>query len=150
MVVQLDERLPNSLFGYTDYPSHQNHEWKEDFRNNAPQLLRQENVLASQYREDKQQPAENHEENQRGEGKTEDSWEGGMNVFQSNGGNIPEEKDKKEENDTGQDEQSNKDPLLRPNLQCHPLKIQISNSEVQMNQLASPMDNMYFNKFVVC
>jgi len=61
-----------------------------------------------------------------------------MDVIQSNDGNIPEEKDKKEENDTGQDEQSNKDPFLRPVLQYHPLKIQISNSEVQMNQLAPP------------
>ena len=32
VVVQRDERLPNSLFRYTDDFPHQNHEWKEDFR----------------------------------------------------------------------------------------------------------------------
>jgi hypothetical protein len=103
MIVQFDERLLDSLFGYTDYLSHQNHEGEEDFRNNASQLMRQENVLSSQYGEDKQQTAKDHEEDQRGEGKTEDRWEGGMNVFQSNDGNIPEEKDEKEEYDTGKD-----------------------------------------------
>jgi hypothetical protein len=37
---------------------------------------------------------------------------------------------------------------LRPVPQCHPLKIQISKSEVQMNQHGTPL--RYFNKFVVC
>jgi hypothetical protein len=58
--------------------------------------MRQEDILPSQYGEDKEKTTEDHEENQKGEGDTEDDWEGEMNVFQPNDGNIPEEENEKE------------------------------------------------------
>ncbi len=65
--------------------------------------MRQEDILPSQYGEDKEKTTGDHEENQKGEGKTEDHWEGGMNVFQPYDGNIPQEKDEKEKNEIGKD-----------------------------------------------
>ena len=65
--------------------------------------MRQKDILPSQYGEDKQETAEDHEENQKGEDETEDQWKGRMNVFQPNDRNIPKKKDKKEENDTSKD-----------------------------------------------
>ena len=40
-----------------------------------------------------------------------------MNIFQSHQRNIPEQKDEKEKDQTGKDQQSNKDPLLWPVFQ---------------------------------
>lgn len=137
MVVQFDEGLPNPLFRYTDYLSHQDHEWKKDFRDNASQPMRQEDILPPQDGEDEQKTAEDHEEDQKGEGETEDKWKGGMNGFQPNHGNIPKEEDEKEENDTGKDEQSNEDSLLRPNLQRDPLK----KSNIKIRRPAQPVGN---------
>jgi hypothetical protein len=65
--------------------------------------MRQEDILPPQYGEDKQKTAEDHEENQKGKGETEDKREVGMNVFQPHHGNIPEEENEKEENETGKD-----------------------------------------------
>jgi hypothetical protein len=65
--------------------------------------MRQEDVLSPQDGEYKEKTAEDHEENQKGEGDTEDDREVGMNVFQPDDGNIPEEKDEKEENETSKD-----------------------------------------------
>jgi len=65
--------------------------------------MRQKDILPSHDGEDKQETAGDHEEDQKGEGEAEDRGEGGMNVSQSHHGNIPEEKDEKEEDDTGKD-----------------------------------------------
>lgn len=43
-----------------------------------------------------------------------------MNGSQSDDGNVPEEKEEKQENDTGKDQQSNEDSLFGPNLQRRP------------------------------
>ena len=103
MVVQLDERLLNFVFRYPDDFSHQDHQGEKDFGNKTSQPMREEDVFPPEYCEDKEQTAEDHEEDQEGEGQTEDGREGGMNVFQPHHWNIPEKKDKTEENDTGED-----------------------------------------------
>ena len=103
MVVQLDKGLLNFVFRYPDDFSHQDHQGEKDFGNKTSQPMREEDVFPPEYGEDKEQTAEDHEEDQEGEGQTEDGREGGMNVFQPHHGNIPEKKDKTEENDTGED-----------------------------------------------
>ncbi len=65
--------------------------------------MREKDVLAPEYGEDKEETAKGHEEDQKGEGEAEERRQGGMNVFQPNHGNIPEEKDENEENHTGKD-----------------------------------------------
>jgi hypothetical protein len=89
MVVQLDERLLDFVFRYPDDLSHQDHQGEKDFGDEASQLMREEDVLPSEYGEDKEQ--------------TENRREGGMNVFQPDHGNIPEEKNENEQNNTGKD-----------------------------------------------
>ena len=63
--------------------------------------MRQEDILPPQYGEDKQKTAWDDEEDQKGEGESEDKREGGMNVFQPYDGDVPEEKDEKEKNAAG-------------------------------------------------
>jgi hypothetical protein len=46
-----------------------------------------------------------------------------MNVSQPHHRNVPEEEDENEKNETGKDEQSDEDSLLRLNSQRHPLVI---------------------------
>jgi len=41
---------------------------KKDFRDKASQLMRQEDILPSQYGEDKQKTSGDHEEDQKGDG----------------------------------------------------------------------------------
>lgn len=121
MVVQFDKRLPNSFFRYTDDLAHQDHEREKDFRNQAPELMRQEDILPPHDSEDKQETAENHQEDKKGQDEAEDQGEGGVNVSQPHHGNIPEEKDESEKNKTGKDKQSDEDSLLRLNSQGNPL-----------------------------
>jgi hypothetical protein len=65
--------------------------------------MREKDVLAPEDGEDEEETAKDHEEDQNGEGEAEERWEEGMNVFQPYHGNIPEEKDENEQNDTGKD-----------------------------------------------
>ena len=129
MVVQLDERLLNLVLRYPDDLSHQDHQGKKDFGNKTSQFVREEDVFPPEDGDDKEQTAEDHEENQKGEGQTEDRREGGMNVFQPNDGNIPEKKDKAEENNTGKNQQPNENPLFRSALQGYPLRIRDQNAD---------------------
>jgi hypothetical protein len=71
MVVQFDERLPNFFLWNTDNLPHQDHERKKDLRNQASELLRQEDVLSSYDGEDKQEAAEDHQEDQKAQGEAE-------------------------------------------------------------------------------
>jgi hypothetical protein len=80
MVVQLDKRLPDSLFRYTDDFPHQDHQGKKDLRNEAPQLMRQKDILSSHDGEDKQEAAGDHQKDQKGQGEAEDQREGGVNI----------------------------------------------------------------------
>jgi len=101
VVIQLDERLLDFVFPYPDDLSHQDHQGKKDFGNKTSQLMREEDVFPPEDGEDKEQTAEDHEEDQKGENEPEDRGEEGVNVFQPNHGNIPEKKNETEENDTG-------------------------------------------------
>jgi hypothetical protein len=65
--------------------------------------MREEDIPPPHDGEDKEQTSKDHEEDQNGKGQTEEEREGGMDVLQSHHGNIPEEKDEKEENQTGKD-----------------------------------------------
>jgi hypothetical protein len=141
MVVQFDKRLPNFFFRYTDDLAHQDHKREKDFRNQAPELMRQEDILPPHDGEDKQETAENHQEDKKGQGEAEDQREGGVNVSQPHDGNIPEEKDESKENHTGKDKQSNEDSLLRLNSQGNPLV----NSNIRTGN--SDKDQLNLNKF---
>ena len=126
MVVQFDERLLDFVFWYPDDLSHQDHQGEKDFGDHTSQLVREENIFSPEDGKNKEQTAENHEENQKGKGQTEDRRKGGMNVSQPHDGNIPEKKDKTEENNTGKNQQPNENPLFRPALQGYPLRIRVS------------------------
>jgi hypothetical protein len=141
MVVQFDERLSNFFFGYTDEFPHQDHKREKDFRNQAPEFMRQEDILSSDDGEDKQETAGDHEKGQKAQGKAEDQGEGRVNVSQTHDGNIPEEKDENEKNNTGKDEQSNENSLLRLNFQRHPLV----NSDIKIGSSDKYQSNL--NKF---
>jgi hypothetical protein len=113
--------LPDSFFRDANDLPHQDHERKKNLRNQASELLRQEDVPSSHDGENKQETAEDHQEDHKAQGEAENQGEGRMNVPQPHHGNVPEEEDENEENDTGKDEQSNENSLLRLNLQRYPL-----------------------------
>ncbi len=62
----------------------------------------EEDILSPDYGEDEEETTEDHEEDQRGESETEDQRHGGVNVFQSNDRNVPEQKNENQENDAGE------------------------------------------------
>jgi hypothetical protein len=103
VVVQFDKGLADSFFRYADDSPHQDHERKKDFGHQASELMRKEDVPASHDRENQQETAGDHEEDQKGKGEAEDWGKGGVNVSQPHHGDIPDEKDEKEEKDTGKD-----------------------------------------------
>ena len=65
--------------------------------------MRQKDILSPQEGEDKQKTAWDDEEDQKGEEETKNKWEEGMNVLQPYDGDIPDEKNEKEENETSED-----------------------------------------------
>ena len=65
--------------------------------------MRQEDILPPYDGEDKQKTAGEHQEDQKGESEAEDQRKGGVNISQPDHGNIPEEENENEENDTGKD-----------------------------------------------
>ena len=147
MVVQFDEGLPDFFFGDADELPHQEHERKKDFCNQAPELLRQEDILSPHDGKDKEETAGDHEEDQNTQGKAENQGKRRMNIFQTHDGNIPEQKDESEENDTGKDEQSDENSLLRLYLQRHPLiNLNTHGCYVNFNKFRS----LFPQKFVRC
>jgi len=144
MVVQLDERLLNFVFRYPDDLSHQDHQGEKDLGNKTSQPVRKEDVFSPEDGEDKEQTAENHEEDQQGEGQTEDRRERGMDVFQPDDRNIPEKKDETKKNDAGKNQQPHEGPFFRPVLQCSPLRLRVS-GQIRMSRIEPT--RKYFNKF---
>ena len=65
--------------------------------------MREKDVLAPVDGEDEEETAKKHKKDQGGKDEAEDRRQEGVNVFQPYHGNIPEEKDENEENDTGKD-----------------------------------------------
>lgn len=63
----------------------------------------QEDVLPPQDREDQQETAGDHEKDEEDKGKAENQRKGRVDVSQPHHGDIPKEKDEKEEEDTGKD-----------------------------------------------
>jgi hypothetical protein len=98
MVIQFDKGLLDPHFRHADYFSHQDHKREKDFRHNAPQPMREEDILAPQDSEDQEQTSEDHEEEQRAEDKTEKERKRGVDVLQANDRDIPEQKDEQEKN----------------------------------------------------
>jgi len=82
--------------------------------------MREEDILPSEDGKDKEQPSGKHEKHQNRKDDSEKERKEGMDVLQSHHWDIPEQKDEKEEDQTGDDEQSNEDPLLRSYFQCKP------------------------------
>jgi hypothetical protein len=77
----------------------------------------EEDILSPQYSEDEEQAAGKHEKDQNAKADTKEEREGRMNILQSHEGDIPEKKNDKEEDQTGEDQQPDENPLLGSNLQ---------------------------------
>jgi hypothetical protein len=65
--------------------------------------MRKKGVFSSKNGEDEEEPSGEHEKDQNGQNEGEEDRKRGMDVFQSHHGDIPEHKDQKEENQTGDD-----------------------------------------------
>jgi hypothetical protein len=65
--------------------------------------MRKKGVFSSKNGEDKEEPSGEHEKDQNGQNEGEEDRKRGMDVSQSHHGDIPENKDQKEENQTGDD-----------------------------------------------
>jgi len=65
--------------------------------------MRKKDVLSSENGEDEEESSGEHEKDQNGEGESEEERKRGMDVSQSHHGDIPEHKDQKEEDQTGDD-----------------------------------------------
>jgi len=65
--------------------------------------MRKKDVLSSENGEDEEEPSGEHEKDQNGEDESEEERKGGMDVPQPHHGDIPEHKDQKEEDQTGDD-----------------------------------------------
>ena len=77
----------------------------------------EEDIFSPQDREDEEQAPGKHEKDQNAKADTKEEREGRMNILQSHEGDIPEEENEKEEDQTGEDQQPDEDPLLGSNLQ---------------------------------
>jgi hypothetical protein len=82
----------------------------------------EEDISPPQDGKDEKESPGDHEKNQNGEGQAEDKWKGGMDISQSHQRYIPDQKDEKEKDQTGYDQQPDKNSLLGFNLQS-PSKI---------------------------
>jgi hypothetical protein len=115
--------------------------------------MRQEDILPPHDSEDKQETAENHQEDKKGQDEAEDQGEGGVNVSQPHHGNIPEEKDESKKNNTGKDKQSNENSLLRLNSQGNPLvnsNIRTGNSDkgqLNLNKFQDPLPQKFVRTY---
>ena len=121
MVIELDERLLYPLLRHPKQLPHQDHERKKHLGHNPPQLIGKKDVPAPYDREDEQKPSCKHEENKDSKGQAEDKRQGRMDILQPHQWHIPEEKDKKGEDQTGDDQQSDENPFPWPNVQNNPL-----------------------------
>jgi hypothetical protein len=65
--------------------------------------MRKKGVFSSKNGEDEEEPSGEHEKDQNGQNEGEEDRKRGMDVSQSHHGDIPENKDQKEENQTGDD-----------------------------------------------
>jgi len=79
--------------------------------------MREENILPSEDGKDKEESPGKHEEHQNRKDDGEEKRKGGMDVLQAHHRDIPEQKDKKEEDQTGENQEPDKDSLLGFNLQ---------------------------------
>jgi hypothetical protein len=79
--------------------------------------MREEDILPSEDGKDKEESPGKHEEHQNRKDDGEEERKGGMDVLQSHHRDIPEQKDEKEEDQTGENQESDEDSLLGFNLQ---------------------------------
>ena len=79
--------------------------------------MREDNILPSEDGKDKEESPGKHEEHQNRKDDGEEERKGGMDVLQSHHRDIPEQKDEKEEDQTGENQESDEDSLLGFNLQ---------------------------------
>jgi hypothetical protein len=65
--------------------------------------MRKKDVLSPKNGEDEKEPSGEHEKDESGQNEGEEERKEGMDVPQPHHGNIPEHKDQKEQNQTGDD-----------------------------------------------
>ena len=79
--------------------------------------MREEDILPYEDGKDKEESPGKHEEHQNRKDDGEEERKGGMDVLQSHHRDIPEQKDEKEEDQTGENQESDEDSLLGFNVQ---------------------------------
>jgi hypothetical protein len=119
MIIQLDKGLFDLLPGHPEQPSHQDHEREKNLCDQPSQFMRKKDVLSPENGEDEEEPSGEHKKDQNGEGESEEEGKRGMDVSQPHHGDIPEHKDEEEEDQTGNHQKTNKDPLLRSDFQIN-------------------------------
>ena len=90
----------------------------------------EEDISPSKDGKNEEKTTGQHKKNQNSEDQTEEERKGGMNIFQPNHWNIPEEKNKEEKDQASQHQKPDEDPLFRFSLQYEPL-ILITDCEVR-------------------
>ena len=132
MIIQLNEGLLHLLLGHPEQPSHRDHEGEEDFCDQPSQFVRKEDVLSPENGEDEEKPSGEHEKDEHGEDQRKEKRKVGMDVPQPHHGHIPEHKDQKEQDQTGDDQKTDKDSFLRLRVQS---TLPRSNVKCQMSKL---------------
>ena len=79
--------------------------------------MREEDILPSEDGKDKEEPPWEHEKHQHRKDDGKEEREGGMDVLQSHHWDIPEQKDKKEEDQGGKNQKPDENSLLGFNVQ---------------------------------
>ena len=82
--------------------------------------MREEDILPYEDGKDKEESPGKHEEHQNRKDDGEEERKGGMDVLQSHHRDIPEQKDEREEDQTGENQKPDEDSLLGFNLQNNP------------------------------
>jgi len=72
MVVEFDERLLDFLFRNPEKAAHDDHERKQNLRNDSPQLIGKEKVLPPDNRENKEKPSSSQDENESSQSQSEE------------------------------------------------------------------------------
>jgi hypothetical protein len=77
----------------------------------------EEDIFSPQDRKDEQQSPGQHEKDHRPKKESKEERKGGMDILQPHHRDVPQEKDQKKENQAGDDQKANEDPLLWSDFQ---------------------------------
>ena len=116
LVVDVDEGPLNPLPGDSDNTAPEDHEGKENLDDDSPQLPRQEELPSPVNGNDQAPRPTEDDEQSRPYCDGQKHWQPGMDGAQTEVGDIPQYEAHHEQDETGQNEQLNEDPLLLSSL----------------------------------